>query len=67
MGANRITKITEKVIRLTQTSFISGRHILKGVVIQHETIHELHREKMDGVLLNIDFEKAYDKVETYHI
>jgi hypothetical protein len=39
-----------------------GRHILEGVVAPHETIHELHRKKMDGVLLKIDFEKAYDKV-----
>jgi hypothetical protein len=33
------------------------------VVILHETIHELHNKKMDGVLLKIDFEKAYDKVK----
>jgi hypothetical protein len=32
-------------------------------VILHETIHELHRKKMDGVLFKIDFEKAYDKVK----
>jgi hypothetical protein len=25
-------------------------------------IHELHRKKMDGISLKIDFEKAYDKV-----
>jgi hypothetical protein len=35
---------------------------LEGVVVLHETIHELHRDKMDGVLLKINFEKAYDKV-----
>jgi hypothetical protein len=32
-------------------------------VVLHETIHELHRRKLDGVLLKIDFEKAYDKVK----
>jgi hypothetical protein len=37
-------------------------HILEGVLILHETIHELHMKKMDGVLFKIDFEKAYDKV-----
>jgi hypothetical protein len=40
-----------------------GRHILEGVVILHETIHELHRKKIDWVLLKLDFEKAYDKVK----
>jgi hypothetical protein len=35
---------------------------MKGVVMLHETIHELHRKKMNGVILKLDFEKAYDKV-----
>jgi hypothetical protein len=43
-------------------AFKPGRHILEGVVIFHETIHEMHSNKMDGILLKIDFEKAYDKV-----
>jgi hypothetical protein len=55
--------IAHKVIRSTQTTFIPGRNILEGVVISHETIHELHRKKMNGVLFKIDFEKAYDKVK----
>ena len=33
------------------------------MVVLHETIHELHRKKLDGVLFKIDFEKAYDKVK----
>ena len=32
------------------------------IVVLHETIHELKRKKLDGVLFKIDFEKAYDKV-----
>jgi hypothetical protein len=51
------------VIRPTQTAFMLGRHILEGVLVLHETIRELHRKKLDGVLLKIDFEKAYDKVK----
>jgi hypothetical protein len=33
------------------------------VVVLHETIHELHTKKRDGVIFKIDFEKAYDKVK----
>jgi hypothetical protein len=62
VGTNRVTSIAEKVIQPTQTDFMPGRHILEGLVILHETIHELHRKKMDRVLFKIDFEKAYDKV-----
>ena len=36
---------------------------MEGVVILHETIHELHRKKLDGVILKIDFEKAYDNIK----
>jgi hypothetical protein len=28
----------------------------------HETIHELHRKSLDGVLFKTDFEKTYGKV-----
>jgi mannosylglycoprotein endo-beta-mannosidase len=36
---------------------------MEGVVILHETIHELHTKKANGVIFKIDFEKAYDKVK----
>ncbi|WVZ49681.1 LOW QUALITY PROTEIN: hypothetical protein U9M48_001018, partial [Paspalum notatum var. saurae] len=31
-------------------------------IVLHETIHELHTKKHDGIIFKIDFEKAYDKV-----
>jgi hypothetical protein len=36
---------------------------MEGVLILHETLHELHTKKRNGVVLEIDFEKAYDKVK----
>jgi hypothetical protein len=35
----------------------------EGLVVLHETIHELHSNKLDGAILKVDFEKAYDKVK----
>jgi hypothetical protein len=35
---------------------------MEGTVILHETLHELHRKKLNGVILKLDFEKTYDKV-----
>jgi len=60
--ANRLVAVADKVVRQSQTAFMTGRNILEGVVILHETIHELHRKKKSGVILKLDFEKAYDKV-----
>jgi hypothetical protein len=34
-----------------------------GVVVLHETLHEMHREKQDGVIFKVDIEKTYDKVK----
>jgi hypothetical protein len=36
---------------------------MEGAVILHETIHELHSKKQDGVIFKIDFDKAYDMVK----
>ena len=58
---NRLGSVADKVVSPTQTAFINGRNILEGVVILHETIHELHRIKLSVVILKLDFAKAYDK------
>jgi hypothetical protein len=63
VATNRLTTIAQKLIRLTQTTFLPGRNIMEGVVILHETLHELHTKKQNGVIFKIDFEKAYDKVK----
>jgi hypothetical protein len=57
-----MTGIAEKLVSPSQIAFIPGRNIMEGVVILHETMHEIHRKKMSGVIFQVDFEKAYDKV-----
>ncbi|WVZ50896.1 LOW QUALITY PROTEIN: hypothetical protein U9M48_002103 [Paspalum notatum var. saurae] len=59
----RLNVVADHVINPSQTAFMKGRNILEGVVILHETVHELHKKKLDGVIFKIDFEKAYDKVK----
>ena len=63
VGTNRLNKVAKTVVSPTQTAFMPGRNIMEGVVILHETIHELHTKKRNGVIFKIDFEKAYDKVK----
>ena len=59
----RINSVADNLISPTQTTFMRGRNILEGLVILHETVHELHRKNHSGVILKIDFKKAYDKVK----
>jgi hypothetical protein len=58
----RLSLLAKKLISPKQTTFIKGRYIVDGAVMLHEIVHELHRKKMQGVILKIDFEKAYDNV-----
>ncbi|WVZ88220.1 hypothetical protein U9M48_034764 [Paspalum notatum var. saurae] len=62
VATNRIITVAHKIIRPSQTAFLPGRNIMEGAVVLHETLHELHRKKLNGVIFKIDFEKAYDKV-----
>ena len=57
-----VNLVADDIISPSQTAFMRGRNILEGVVILHETVHELHRKNQSGVIFKIDFEKSYDKV-----
>jgi hypothetical protein len=57
-----VMKVAKKVVNPTQSVFIPSRNIMEGVILLHETIHEMHRKKQDGVILKIDFKKVYDKI-----
>jgi hypothetical protein len=59
---NRLVLVVQRVVGKNQIGFIKGRNILEGVVVLHEVIHELHSSKQKGLILKIDFEKAYDRV-----
>ncbi|XP_028061352.1 uncharacterized protein LOC114264833 [Camellia sinensis] len=50
------------IISEVQTTFLEGRFILDGVLIANEVVHWWKAEKMKGIILKLDFEKAYDLV-----
>jgi hypothetical protein len=63
----RLNTVADHVVRPSQTAFMQGRNTLDGVVTLHETVHELHSKKLNGVILKLDFEKAYDKVKWFFL
>jgi hypothetical protein len=58
----RLDRVAEKLILPIQTTFMKGRNIMSGVMALHEIVHETKRSGQVGVILKLDFEKAYDKL-----
>ena len=45
-----------------QSAFIKGRYSLKSVVTAHEVLHSTFHSDNSGLVLKLDYEKAFDKV-----
>lgn len=58
----RLDKIMGKIISKGQSSFLKDRNIMDGVMALHEILHGTKIKKKDGLILKLDFEKAYDKL-----
>jgi hypothetical protein len=41
---NRIIEVANEFMSPSQTAFMPERNIMEGIVILHETLHELHRK-----------------------
>ena len=60
--AERITIILPKLIHSDQKGFINGRFIGENIRITYDIIHECNLQKKNGLILLIDFEKAFDSI-----
>jgi hypothetical protein len=54
--------VANRLVASNQTAFIKGRYILESVVAAHEIIHDIHTKNESGIILKLDYEKAYDRV-----
>ncbi|CAL5443286.1 unnamed protein product [Camellia sinensis] len=59
---SRLKLVMPEVIGETQPAFLSGRNILNGVLIANEIVDGWKKAKKKGVLLKLNFEKAYDSI-----
>jgi hypothetical protein len=56
---NSLTRAADRLISKNQTAF---RFILESVVAAHEILHNINKNKESGVVLKLDYEKAYERV-----
>ena len=60
--ANRLKTVLDKLISKTQTGFLSGRYIGENARLIYDILHQTEKHKIPGILMLIDFEKAFDSV-----
>lgn len=60
--ANRLKTVLDKLINKDQTGFLSGRYIGENTRLMYDVMHYTEENDIPGMLLTIDFEKAFDSV-----
>ena len=53
----------QTIISSDQTGFIQGRYIGENIRLTLDMIEYINSNKLSGLLLFVDFEKAFDKIE----
>jgi hypothetical protein len=56
----RIEPFVDKLIHPAQSAFMKGRNIMSRVLTLHEILHETKQRKEYGVVLKLNFKKAYE-------
>ena len=65
--AMRMRKVVDDVISSDQKGFLTNRNIAENTRLVYDVMSELKRLNKPGMLLLVDFEKAFDSVEWSYI
>ena len=60
--ANRLQNVIEKLINKDQTGFMKGRYIGENIRLISDVIEYCKMDKLDGILLAVDYRNAFDSV-----
>jgi hypothetical protein len=59
---NMLESLCNQLLAPNQTAFVKGRYILESVVSAQEIIHDAVKNRQKDLVLKLDYEKAYDRV-----
>ena len=60
--ANRVKPVLNKIISKIQTGFVPGRYIGESTRLVYDLMHHTEEKNIPGLLMLIDFEKAFDSI-----
>jgi hypothetical protein len=60
--ASRIKTVLPSLIHEDQTGFVSGRYIGDNLRLIYDVTHLLKEKRLPGLLVSLDFEKAFDSI-----
>ena len=63
MYFQQTTKIMNKLISNTQSGFLKGRNISECTRLINDLIESTEEQEVPGLMIMLDFEKAFDSVE----
>ena len=61
--ARRMSNVLPQIIHNDQSGFLKGRYIGEGVRFIEDLIESYDTDDKPGIILQLDFEKAFDSVE----
>ena len=65
--ATRITKVLSKLIHHNQSEFIKGRYTGESIRLIEDVMEFTKRKNIEGLLISVDFEKAFDSLEICYL
>jgi hypothetical protein len=65
--ANSLKPLLPIIISKEQSGFVEGKKILDNIIEAHEIIHSLKSRKKTGMIMQLDFSKACDKLSWHYM
>ena len=65
--ANMLKPLLTTLISEEKTGYVEGKQILNNIIQTHEVVHSLISNRQEGMIMQLDLEKAYDKLNWAYI
>ena len=65
--ASRLKPLLPTLVSGEQSGYVEGRQILDNIIQDHEVLHSLTSKRKDGMIMQLDIAKTYDKLNWNYI